>query len=86
MLATSAVNSDGDSTRDATGDLTTPSTAMGTTSESTSADPAGESTSQSPAINDVTTMDAAADTGDTRRSHPLHYEQERQGRRLLTAS
>ena len=70
VLATSAVNSDGDNARDATGDLTTPSTAMGTTSESTSADPAGESTSQSPAINDVTTMDAAtaadAAAGDTR--------------------
>lgn len=42
-------------------DLTTPSTAMGTTSESTSADPGGESTSESPSADDASTMDAPAD-------------------------
>jgi hypothetical protein len=59
VLATSSstLSRDGESADD----LTTPSTAMGTTSESTSADPGGESTSESPSADDASTMDAPAD-------------------------
>jgi hypothetical protein len=64
VLATSASPSGLGNYGETSGDLATPSTAMGTTSESTSADPAGDSTSQSPSPDDVSTMDAPEDSAE----------------------